>query len=170
MLGYYKFEAIFAQWHFPLNWELMKVRICNNATSLKLITSLLIFEPSSMCSLSLCSWVAQLTHKTYILKKVFEFNGTFPCPKSCLHKKWMTPKSDFGTALETVNEQSQLQVAFEQTFSREAPFLIGFHMVLPWGPKMSLLQKKCQKLDSILGPLGLKPNDLFFSDAIWSWD
>ena len=76
-----------------------------------------------MCSLSLCSWVAQLTHKTYILKKVFEFNGTFPCPKSCLHKKWMTPKSDFGTALETVNEQSQLQVAFEQSFSREAPFL-----------------------------------------------
>ena len=102
----------------------MKVRICNNATSLKLITSLLIFE-------HLCSWVAQLTNKTYILKKVFEFNGTFPCPKSCLHKKWMTPKSDFGTALETVNEQSQLQVAFEQTFSREAPFLIGFHMVLP---------------------------------------
>ena len=109
----------------------MKVRICNNATSLKLITSLLIFEPSSMCGLSLCSWVAQLTHKTYILKKVFEFNGTFPCPKSCLYRKWMTPKSEFGTALETVNEQSQLQVAFEQTCSREAPFLIGFHMVLP---------------------------------------
>ena len=43
----------------------------------------------------------------------------------------MTPKSEFGTALETVNEQSQLQVAFEQTCSGEAPFLIGFHMVLP---------------------------------------